>query len=110
MSVSPSRNLFLMNSSLIEEAAALVNGGMWQPAGGKAAAAENWINSDSIADIYRRPPTRMTGASRQETDLFFIFLIYRLLSRRCRVNAALKTVTIRTDYASELRFSHYDSR
>jgi len=50
MSVSPSRNLFLMKSSLIDEAVAVDSAGMRQPAVGKAVAVENWISSDSIAD------------------------------------------------------------
>ena len=37
-----------MNSSLMDEAVAVESGGMRQPAGGKAVAEENWINSDSI--------------------------------------------------------------
>jgi len=50
MLVSPSRNLFLINSSLMEEAAAaLDSGGIRQPAGGRPAAVHgNGISSDSI--------------------------------------------------------------
>ena len=50
-----------MKSSLIEEAAAVESGGMRHPAGGKAVAVENWINSDSIA-------VRVTGHSSTTFD------------------------------------------
>jgi len=41
----------------MEEAAAVESGGMRQPAGGKAAAAENWISSDSMIATQHWPTT-----------------------------------------------------